>query len=88
MHCPTLAVTGDRDIQVDPQQVKIMAEKIDGPVEWHIIPEMNHILKQYKGVHTMLGLLKEYKTLLDAPIHPELLTAIASWLRQHSNPVR
>jgi len=85
MHCPTLAVTGDRDIQVDPQHVHIMAEHIPGPVEARVIPEMNHILKVYKGKHTMLGLLKEYKKQLGAPLHPEFLSTLADWLRRQTD---
>lgn len=84
VNCPTLALTGDRDIQVDPKHVHIMADLIQGPVEAHIIPEMNHILCQFDGQHTMLGLIKEYKKMLGRPLHPRLLEYLDNWLAKQT----
>ncbi|GIP37243.1 alpha/beta hydrolase [Paenibacillus sp. J31TS4] len=81
--CPVLAVTGEKDIQVPPQDVKTIAELVAGEAEWKVIPRMNHILRAYDGTHSMLGVLKEYKTLLNEPIMPELLDTLADWLARH-----
>lgn len=80
--CPVLAITGEKDLQVPPEQVKRVPEVVKGDAEWHIIPDMNHILRKYDGQHTMLGLLKEYKTQLNQPIDSELLDIMSRWLQR------
>lgn len=80
--CPVLSITGDKDIQVPPEHARLIAEMVKGEAEWHIIPDMNHILRKYDGEHTMLGLKKEYKALLDQPIDKELLQIIERWLME------
>ncbi len=82
VECPVLAVTGDKDMQVPPEHVKRIPELVKGEAEWQIIPDMNHILRKYEGQHTMLGLIKEYKTQLEQPIDDDLLVVIGEWLRR------
>jgi uncharacterized protein len=79
-NCPVLAVTGGKDLQVPPEHARLIAETVPGESEWHIIPEMNHLLKEYEGEHTMLGLLKEYKSTADSPLSPKLTGIIGEWL--------
>jgi uncharacterized protein len=81
--CPVLAITGEKDIQVPPDHVKLIAEMVKGESEWHLIPNMNHILRKYAGQHTMLGLLKEYKTQLGQPIDSELFDKMGTWLQKY-----
>lgn len=82
VECPVLAVTGDKDMQVPPEDVKRIPELVKGEAEWRIIPGMNHILRKYEGEHTMLGLIKEYKTQLDQPIDGDLLEVLGEWLER------
>ncbi|WP_459502548.1 alpha/beta hydrolase family protein [Bacillus sp. C1] len=81
--CPVLAVTGDRDIQVPPEHAKQIASYVNGEAEWHIIPNMNHILRNYEHKHTMIRLMKEYKGLMDKSIEEELLHVMKGWLEKH-----
>lgn len=83
--CPVLAITGEKDIQVPPEHAKLMAEMVKGEAEWHIIPDMNHIFRKYEGQHTMLGLLKEYKSQLNQPMDKELLDVLGTWLQRNTN---
>ncbi|WP_102271678.1 alpha/beta hydrolase family protein [Cytobacillus massiliigabonensis] len=83
--CPVLAITGEKDIQVPPEHVKIIAEMVKWEAEWHIVPDMNHIFRKYEGQHTMLGLLKEYKTQLNQPMDKELLDRLDKWLQRYTN---
>lgn len=83
--CPVLAITGEKDLQVPPEEVKRTAEMVKGESEWHIIPNMNHILKKYEGQHTMLGLMKEYIKMIDQPMDQELLVKIDQWLEKILN---
>lgn len=82
--CPVLAVTGEKDIQVPPEDAKRIAELVQGEAEWQIIPNMNHILRPFEGYHTMLGIMKEYKALAAQPICPELLDTIEKWLVKYT----
>lgn len=80
--CPVLAVTGEKDVQVPPEDVKRIPELVKGEAEWRIIPGMNHILRKYDGQHTMLGLIKEYKAQLGQPVDDELLDVLGEWLER------
>jgi len=82
--CPVLAVTGEKDVQVPPEHARKIAESVQGEAEWHIIPNMNHILRQYEGEHTMLGILKEYQSIIDEPLDADLLKIIKHWVRRRS----
>lgn len=86
VECPVLAITGDKDIQVPPEQARDIAEYTAGEAEWHIIPNMNHILREVDKNHTMLGLMKEYKRLLDKEIQEELLDVMKEWLAKYNLP--
>lgn len=81
--CPVLAVTGEKDVQVPPEDAKRIAELVQGEAEWKIIPNMNHILRPFEGYHTMLGIMKEYKPLAAQPICRELLETIEKWLGKY-----
>lgn len=83
-HCPVLAITGDKDIQVPPDHAKSIAEMVPGELEWYMIPDMNHILRKYEKDHTMLGLMKEYKLMLDQPLDKELLEKLKKWVVRYT----
>lgn len=78
--CPVLAITGEKDVQVPPEHAQLIAETVKGEAEWHIISNMNHVLRDYEGEHTLLGLIKEYKAVVDDPLNHELLDKISRWL--------
>lgn len=86
VECPVLAITGEKDVQVPPDHARLTAETVTGKSEWHIIPEMNHMLKNYEGEHTMLGIMKEYKSVADRPLSPRLLEVIGEWLVAQEMP--
>lgn len=81
--CPVLAVSGEKDVQVPPKDAEKIAEIVQGKAEWHIIDDMNHILRKFEGNHTMLGLTKEYKSQLSQPIDHELLGVLKKWLKKN-----
>jgi len=82
VECPVLAITGEKDLQVPPDHARKIAATVQGEAKWHIIPDMNHMLRKYEGQHTMLGLMKEYKTQIDQPIDKGLLTIIGNWIEK------
>jgi len=74
--CPVLAITGGKDIQVDPQDTVRIAELAKGEVEHHIIPDMTHLLRLEKGEPSLFT----YKKQLKQEIDPSLLELIGKWL--------
>ncbi|MFE8703118.1 alpha/beta hydrolase family protein [Cytobacillus sp. FJAT-54145] len=83
VNIPVLAVTGDKDVQVPPTDVKNIEGVVKGDAEWHIVPNMNHLLRKYEQNHTILGLMKEYKTLVGQPTDPDLIRILKNWVTKH-----
>lgn len=81
--CPLLAITGSNDIQAPPEHAKVLAEAVKGESEWHIVPQMNHVLRKYDKPHTMLGVVKEYKKSVAVPIDAEFIGLLDQWLRKY-----
>ncbi len=82
--CPTIAITGSKDIQVLPEQAQQIAEATAGPSEWHIIEDLTHILRKEPGRATLLSLKTSYKRLSQLPIDAELTELVLTWLRKQA----
>ncbi|MFE9009459.1 hypothetical protein ACFYOY_46610 [Streptomyces sp. NPDC007875] len=76
VHSPALAVTGAKDIQVDPADLEEIRRLVPGRTEIHRVPDLTHILRRDPAHHT----LRSYRRLLRGPVDPGLLTLIATWL--------
>lgn len=83
--CPVLAVSGGKDVQVPPKDAKRIAELVQGDSEWHVIENMNHILRKFDGEHSMLNLMKEYKRQVGQLIDQELLNILKTWINKYTN---
>ncbi|MEV6643544.1 alpha/beta fold hydrolase [Amycolatopsis sp. NPDC051371] len=73
---PVLAVTGEKDTQVDPDDLDVIAHLVPGGAETHRIPGLTHILRRTDGPGSVLA----YRRLLRDPVDGELLTTVAGWL--------
>lgn len=71
-----LAITGDKDLQVDPDDLKEIARLVPGGAETHRVDGLTHVLRRDPGRPT----LNNYRRLLRDPIDPELLDLVAEWL--------
>lgn len=78
VNCPILAITGEKDIQVDPQEVFLIAEHAKGEVEYHIVPNLTHILRLDEGPPSILS----YKKLLKNDMDHSILDTIYNWLQK------
>lgn len=81
--CPTLAITGAKDVQVLPEHAQKIAETVGGPGEWRIIPDMTHILRRTRGNVNMINLVKLYRQQCLEPIDEELLQVLEAWLGRY-----
>ncbi|MEV7045220.1 alpha/beta fold hydrolase [Amycolatopsis sp. NPDC051061] len=73
---PVLAVTGDKDTQVDPDDLDVIARLVPNGAETHRIPGLTHILRRTDGPASVFA----YRRLLRSPVDDELLATIAHWL--------
>ncbi len=76
--CPILAITGDKDIQVDPEDAVKVSELAKGEVEYHIVPNLTHLLRTDDGPASIFS----YKRLLKQDIDPRVLELINTWLQK------
>ncbi|MEU6609386.1 alpha/beta fold hydrolase [Streptomyces shenzhenensis] len=76
VHAPVLAVTGAKDIQVDPADLDEIGRLVPGRTEIHRVPGLTHVLRRDPGHHT----LRSYRRLLRNPVDPGLLTLVTTWL--------
>lgn len=81
--CPVLAITGSKDTQVNPRHAQLLAESVNGPSEWHLIPNLTHVLRKTDGELTPLNMIKEYKKLVQRPIDDELKETIKDWISRN-----
>lgn len=73
---PVLAITGDQDTQVAPDDLAVIARLVPDGAETHRIPGLTHILRRTDGPASVFA----YRRLLRAPVDAEVLTTVAGWL--------
>jgi uncharacterized protein len=73
---PILAITGAKDLQVDPADLDRMAEPIPTELERHLVPDVTHLLRVEYGQPS----LRTYKDQARDPIDPRVITCIRTWL--------
>ena len=76
---PVLAITGSKDIQVNPSDLKRMAKLVKSEFEWHEVPDVTHILRTEAGEST----LSTYRQQVQQPIDKRVLDFISDWLQRH-----
>jgi len=77
--CPTLAVVGSKDIQVSPEETKLMKDIMNCPFEFHIIDDMNHLLRNQAEPLTFLNANTVCSRSLKVSIDPKLIEIINNW---------
>jgi len=73
---PVLAVTGDKDVQVDAADLDVIASLVPGGADTRRVPGLTHVLRRTDGPATPLS----YRRLLRDPVDTDLLTDVARWL--------
>ena len=74
---PVLAITGEKDVQVDPADLDVLANLVPG-AQTRRVPDLTHLLRRTDGPGTVFG----YRKLLRRPVEEDLLTDIARWLAE------
>jgi uncharacterized protein len=80
---PILAITGSKDIQVNPADLEKMSTLINSEFESHEIPDLTHMLRTDPNEPT----LSAYRELVQHPVDAQVLDIITNWLQRHTlNP--
>jgi len=77
---PVLAVTGAKDVQVDPGDLETMARLIHGDFERHEVPNLTHILRVEAGKPGFASYTRQTRK----PLDPGTLQLITNWLARHA----
>ena len=72
---PVLAITGSKDIQVDPADVDIMEEVVSTPFTGHVVDDLTHLLRREPGQPS----LGNYKKQARRSIDPRVGRLITDW---------
>lgn len=76
VHVPVLAVTGAKDIQVDPDGLDEIRRLVPGGAEVHRLPDLTHLLRTDPGRPG----IRSYPRLVREPVDPGVLALVARWL--------
>lgn len=74
---PVLAVTGAKDVQVDPADLDVIAALVPG-AQTRRVPDLTHLLRRTDGP----GTVSTYRKLLRHPVEDDLLSDTAQWLAE------
>jgi uncharacterized protein len=80
IHLPVLAITGAKDITVDPAEVAQIEKLVPGDFEGHVVPDVTHLLR----VDTTPGQpsIKTYPEQVKRPVDARILDLIGAWLQK------
>lgn len=73
MKCPVLAINGEKDMQVSPDNLAVIKALVP-KAEAMLMPDLNHLLQ-----HAVTGEMTEYDEIRET-ISPEVLEAIVQFI--------
>ena len=77
---PVLAITGSKDIQVDPQYLQRLAEVAQTEFKPVVLEDVTHILRSDDGPPS----IKTYKRQMTKAIDARVLDEVSRWLKANS----
>jgi len=76
---PVLAITGSKDIQVNPNDLKGMEKLVRSQFEYHLLDGITHMLRYQEGDAD----ISTYKKQIKQPMDSRILALISLWLQKH-----
>lgn len=77
---PVLAVTGSKDLQVDPADIEVMRRVVMGPFTGEVATDLTHLLRREPGPASM----RTYRRQARRPVDAGLLDVVGSWILDRS----
>ncbi|MGY1804945.1 alpha/beta hydrolase family protein [Blastococcus sp. SYSU D00922] len=75
---PVLALTGAKDLQVDPADLPVIEATVPGPVTAVLVPDLTHTLRTQAGPPS----LGAYKREIRGPVNQDVLATVVTWCRE------
>ncbi len=76
---PVLAITGAKDLQVDPDDLSVIADLVPAEVDTVRVPDLTHLVRRDAGPPS----LRAYRRLVREPVDPKVLSLVADWTAGH-----
>ncbi|MFT7598944.1 MAG: pimeloyl-ACP methyl ester carboxylesterase [Acidimicrobiales bacterium] len=77
---PVLAMTGTKDVQVNPADVALMEQSVPTPFVGHLIEDMTHLLRTEPGTASV----RTYKKQARQPLNQQLTDLLTTWVATHT----
>ena len=77
---PVLALTGEKDLQVDPADLDVIAATVPGGATVRSVPDLSHTLRHQPGPPSLGAYRKE----LRQPVNQDVLRPVVRWCREIS----
>ncbi len=77
---PLLALTGTKDLQVDPADLEDIRRLTRGDTRTVAVPDLTHTLRRQPGAAS----LSRYRAELRAPVDPEVVALVGDWVADHA----
>jgi uncharacterized protein len=81
--CPVLAISGSKDWQTNPENLKRVEKSVQGEYEAHVVENMDHGLKEQLTPISPTTYKKDYLKTIGQPIHPEAVKHLTAWLTRY-----
>lgn len=78
VRAPVQAVTGSKDLQVNPDDVGRICELVPSDCSGHVVDDITHLLRRETGPASV----RTYKKQAKRPLDPEVLDLITSWIAE------
>lgn len=82
-NCPILAITGSKDVQANPEYIDKIRDFNEDHICAVLVPNMDHILREYDGEINVTEIMKQYKSELDKSISKDFLVEVEKWLKAY-----
>ena len=73
---PVCALTGEKDLQVNPDDLERMTALVSAPIETHRLADLTHLLRREAGPAS----LRTYKKQVKRPVEPLVVDLVIDWL--------
>ncbi len=77
---PVLAITGTKDIQVNPADVALMEQAVPTPFTGHLVDDVSHLLRAEPGAASV----RTYKKQARRPLDERVTELLTTWVAGHT----
>ncbi len=78
---PVLAITGTKDIQVNPDDVSLMEQAVSTPFTGHLVDDVTHLLRAEQGIASV----RTYKKQAREPLDQRVTELLTDWVTTHTH---